>query len=128
LPEWLNKKKLFTHIGSFGLIHNTGYWVQVAAELVKIDKMESVSLIFIGDGKDREALERRAQELNLNNIFFLGLKPKSELPAWVQTSTATLFATLDNIVQNASSPNKIFDSFAAGVPIIQTSTGWIHDL
>ena len=67
-------------------------------------------------------------EFGLDNLFFLGLKPKSELPKWVQASSATLFATTNNPVQDTSSPNKVFDSFAAGVPIIQTSKGWIADL
>ena len=31
-------------------------------------------------------------------------------------------------VLNHSSPNKIFDSFAAGIPVIQNSQGWIKDL
>ena len=43
-------------------------------------------------------------------------------------SVATLFATTSNPVQDTCSPKKIFDSFAASVPIIQTSKGWIRDL
>lgn len=71
---------------------------------------------------------KQKKDEELDNIVFLGLMPKSELPIWVQRSVATLFATLENEVQNACSPNKIFDSFAASIPIVQTSTGWIHDL
>jgi glycosyltransferase involved in cell wall biosynthesis len=40
----------------------------------------------------------------------------------------SLFTTLDNIIQDTSSPNKVFDSFAAGQPVIQTTRGWIYDL
>jgi glycosyltransferase involved in cell wall biosynthesis len=128
LPHWVIGKKIFSHIGSLGLIHNTTFWLEVAKELKKIDSEGSIYLVFIGDGKDREFLESEKTKFGLDNLFFLGLMPKNELPLWVGNSVATLFATLDNEVQDACSPNKIFDSFAAGVPIVQTSNGWIKKL
>lgn len=128
LPDWLDGKILFTHIGSLGMIHNTQYWLEVAKELSKIDVNNKIKLVFIGDGVDKDHLVNEKNKFNLDNLHFLGLKPKAELPLWVKKSRATLFATLENPVQNACSPNKIFDSFAAGVPIIQTSTGWIGDM
>ncbi len=126
LPSWTEGKRLVTHIGSLGLLHNVNYWIDVAVEVQKIS--EEVIFVFIGAGVERDELESRIQEERLSNFYFLGLKPKVELPLWVQKSKATLFATLNNPVQDTCSPNKIFDSFASGVPIIQTSNGWIGDL
>lgn len=37
LPDWARAKKMFTHIGSLGLIHNTTFWLEVAKELKIID-------------------------------------------------------------------------------------------
>ena len=128
LPNFVLGKSLFTHIGSLGLIHNTAYWLEVAAELKKHKDAENIIMVFIGDGADREKLEREKNERMLDNLYFLGLKPKSALPAWVQNSVATLFATTSNPAQNTCSPNKVFDSFAAGVPVLQTSCGWLFDL
>lgn len=120
--------KLFTHIGSLGFIHNCKLILE-AADIIKKAGMENdIKIIFIGDGAERNELELMKQNLELNNIEFWGLLPKKELPKWVKSSTATLFTTLDNETQNTSCPNKIFDSFAAGVPIIQTTTGWINEL
>lgn len=128
LPEYTIGKKLFTHIGSLGLIHNMNFWVDIAHKVSLMDPNDEILFVFIGDGAERNQLENKVAQLKLKNIKFLGLKPKNELPIWVQNSVATLFATLDNPVQNTCSPNKIFDSFAAGIPIIQTSTGWIYEL
>lgn len=128
LPAFTRGKILFTHIGSLGLIHNTTYWIDVAHKLKLLPGAEDILLIFIGDGADRQQLEEERDAVGLDNLFFLGLKPKSELPKWVQGSCATLFATTANPVQDTSSPNKVFDSFAAGVPIVQTSRGWIKTL
>lgn len=128
LPEWTKNKTLLTHIGSLGFIHNIEYWLKVAKEISKLDKEVNILFVFIGEGAERKKLEELASNLQLNNVKFLGLLPKTNLPSWVQSSAATLFATLDNPVQNTCSPNKIFDSFAAGIPILQTTTGWIGSL
>lgn len=124
LPDWTHGAKIFTHVGSIGFIHNCQLIIDAARELKKKGRTD-IYIVFIGDGADRTELQRQVTEDDLAQVVFLGLKPKYELPAWIQSSMATLFTTLNNEVQDASSPNKIFDSFAAGVPIIQTSRGWI---
>jgi glycosyltransferase involved in cell wall biosynthesis len=127
VPERFKNSKIFTHIGSLGFIHNCMLIVKTAEVLNKM-KRSDIQIVFIGDGAEKEQLLAYVKENNLENIHFLGLKPKQELPAWVQLSRATLFTTLNNPIQNTSSPNKVFDSFAAGVPVIQTTEGWIKDL
>ena len=126
--EFSENTKLFTHIGSLGFIHNCKLILESAAIIKKSGREKDIKIIFIGDGAERNELQLMKYNLDLRNIEFLGLLPKKELPNWVKSSSATLFTTLDNETQNASCPNKIFDSFAAGVPIIQTTTGWIKEL
>jgi glycosyltransferase involved in cell wall biosynthesis len=127
MPNFLRGKKLLTHIGSLGRIHNIEYWLDVA-KVIQCKGAKDIHFVFIGEGANRSDLERRVSDLTLANVSFLGLKPKKDLPVWVQHSVATLFATTSNPVQDTCSPNKVFDSFAAGKPIIQTSTGWIKEL
>lgn len=128
LPPAFTNRILLTHIGSLGLIHNVSYWLDVAKEVTIIMKSLPISFIFIGEGAERAFLENRVMNEGITNIHFLGLMPKNDLPVWVHNSYATLFSTLATETQDACSPNKIFDSFAAGIPIIQTSRGWIHEL
>ena len=127
LPDWTKEMLLFTHIGSLGLIHNINYWMKVAKEL-KNQSRNNILLVFIGDGAEKSKYLYEKESNELNNIVFLGSMPKTELIPWVRSSIATLFATLDNPVQSTCSPNKIFDSFAASKPIIQTTKGWIFKL
>lgn len=126
--EISTKAKLFTHLGSLGFIHNCKLILEAAIHIQQMDRENDIKIIFIGDGAERIALETMKKEYNLVNVEFMGLKPKLELPKWIRSSRATLFTTLNNVTQNTSCPNKIFDSFAAGVPIIQTTTGWIKTL
>jgi glycosyltransferase involved in cell wall biosynthesis len=110
------------HLGSLGYIHNCNYLLDVAKYC------KGFIFVFIGDGADRLELEQRSVNENIDNVIFLGQVPKIATVSWLANCEMTLFTTLDNEVQNTSSPNKIFDSFAAGKPIIQTTTGWIFDL
>jgi len=127
-PVWSKGKKVFSHIGSLGLIHNVGFIIESAKYLADNYPESEIFFVLVGEGAERDKLEKKVQQLGLGNVKFTGLLPKTEVVNWVHASVATLFTTLDNPVQNTSSPNKIFDSFAAGKPIIQTTTGWIKDL
>lgn len=128
LPIWAEGKIILSHIGSLGFIHNIPFWVDVAFQINKRYPSNNFMFVFIGDGANKTDLEIKIDELNIANFKLLGSLPKTELPFWLQNSFATLFSTLNNPIQDTCSPNKIFDSFAAGKPIIQTSKGWIHDL
>ena len=123
-----SNKKLFTHIGSLGFIHNCKLILEAAIKIKEMNREKDIKIVFIGEGAERKSLEAMKDKYQLTNVEFMGLKPKVELPFWVKASKATLFTTLNNEIQNTSCPNKIFDSFAGGVPIIQTTTGWIKSL
>src|SRR5699024_1290810 len=55
------------------------------------------------------------------------LMPKKDLVAFVQNAFVSLVPLKDAPVLNTSSPNKFFESLAAGVPVIQNTNGWIKD-
>lgn len=118
--------KMLVHVGGIGPIHNVSFWIDIAVELNKFDQY--YSFIFIGDGPEKKELQNKIKSLGLNNIYFLGSMSKSEVIPWFKSSYAALFSTTNHPVQQTCSPNKLFDSFAAGVPIVQTSTGWISKI
>ena len=62
------------------------------------------------------------------NIHFIGLVQKHEVVAWYHKSIASFVVFKNYSVLSTSSPNKMFDSFAAGIPIIQNTEGWIKNL
>ncbi len=127
LPSWVGGKPIILHFGSLGLIHNCIQLIE-GVKFLERKSRDSFWLLFIGEGAERSFLEAKVREYNLNNVRFLGLMPKEDLIKWVENSVATVLTTLDNPVQNTCSPNKVFDSFAAGIPVIQTTTGWLKEL
>jgi glycosyltransferase involved in cell wall biosynthesis len=128
LPDKFTSRPLFLHIGSLGYIHNCSYIIDAAIFLKDLGYEDKINIVFIGDGIERRDLEKVVTEKGIENVFFMGSLPKHNLPYWLVYAKATLFTTLNNSVQDTSSPNKIFDSFASGLPIIQTTQGWIKDL
>jgi glycosyltransferase involved in cell wall biosynthesis len=117
-------QKLILHLGSLGFIHNCKYWIDLAAEI----KNPNYHIVFIGDGNERTVLEHLALEKNLKNVEFIGIIPKTELSQWTSIAAVSLFSTLSTDVQETCSPNKLFDSLEAGLPLIQTTKGWISEM
>lgn len=123
-PNSLAGQKIFLYAGSLGLMDDCSQIIK-AMDFVN-DK--SISVVFIGDGADRQYLEGLSARSINHNIFFMGLIPKTEVVKWFSICTATFVTFRDLKVLHTSSPNKMFDSFAAGRPIIQSTRGWIKEL
>lgn len=126
-PDWVNhNSKIFLYTGSLGLMDACDEIIH-GFNLVK-DKFNT-HIVFIGDGTERKLLENLVEKYCLNdNIHFLGLIPKTQVIQWYTRALASFVVFKDFPILSTSSPNKMFDSFAAGVPIIQNTVGWISDL
>lgn len=119
-------KKTFLYTGSLGLMDAVGDVIEGFAAL---DDLSDIQLVIIGDGAERRMLQQRVAELGLGaNIHFIGLIPKVQVAGWYKIALASFVVFKDFPVWSTVSPNKMFDSFAAGVPIIQNTGGWIRDL
>jgi len=126
-PHWLNENtKLFLYTGSLGFMDSC---IEIINGFHLLKNKQNIHIVFLGDGSERKELEQKVDNLNLNeNIHFLGLVQKHEVVSWYQKSIASFVVFKNFPVLSTSSPNKMFDSFAAGIPIIQNTQGWIKSL
>lgn len=116
---------LFLYAGSLGLMDECSQILEGAKHIKDL----KFNLVFIGDGTERNHLEELKLQFGLQSrIWFLGLIPKTEVVKWFALARASFVTFRDLPVLHTNSPNKMFDSFAAGVPIIQSTKGWIADL
>jgi len=84
-----------------------------------------VSFVLLGDGKRRAELERAAPR----NVVFRGpAATKHEVAALAAASDACLTIFKDVPVLATNSPNKLFDTFAAGRAAIVNTPGWMREL
>lgn len=127
-PFWMvqPKNKVFVYFGSLGIMDACD---EIINGLLALQERDNVHIVFIGDGSEKAQLEEMVRASGLEkHVHFLGLLPKNALLGWLKVSVASFVVFKKYPVLATSSPNKMFDSFAAGLPVIQNTTGWIKAL
>jgi len=116
----------FVYAGSIGAMDDVETIIE-AARVLEERGVKDIKTEIIGDGAERDRLEKKVAEYQLTNVRFCGLLPKTEVVDRLKTAVASFVCFKPLEVLNTVSPNKMFDSFAAGVPVIQNTTGWIKE-
>lgn len=119
-----NEEKYFIYTGSLGLMDDASQFIDAFLSI----KREDIKLYVLGDGAERKLLEEKVSKSSNSNIQFLGLLSKTEVIEKLRNAYAAIVTFRNTPVVQTSSPNKMFDAFAAGVPIIQNTNGWIKKL
>ncbi len=108
-----------SYFGTMGEANDLGAVLEAARRL------EDVEFVLMGDGKHRAALERSAPA----NVSFPGpAAGKAEVAELAAASSACLTVFKDVPVLATNSPNKLFDTFAAGRPAVVNMDGWMREL
>lgn len=81
------------------------------------------TLTIAGDGSERPRLDRLVHKLGLDGVQFLGLVKPESMPALYRD--ADIFVN-SSVVDNQ--PVSVLEAFAAGLPVVSTSTGDIAAL
>jgi glycosyltransferase involved in cell wall biosynthesis len=123
----LEGKFVAVYAGAMGA-SNGVYQLADAALALKRAGDESIRIVAVGDGSEREALERRAQDEGLDNVVVLPPVPREDVPGLVGSSDVTLTVFAPNPALELNSPNKFFDSLAAGRPVVVNVDGWLRSL
>ena len=118
-------KKFAIYTGNIGLVNNSELLYRTAEKL-KEQGRDDIAIVLIGDGQQKEKIMKKSE--GLNTILFLGLMPKIELINYVKNALVSLIPLDDTPMLSTSSPNKLFESMAAAVPVIQTTNGWIKEM
>lgn len=113
------------YAGAHGMSNDLGVLLQAASLLA--DRPD-ITVVLLGDGKEKPALIDQAHRLGLKNVAFLPPIPKSEMPQALAAADACI-AILKPIPLYASVyPNKVFDYMAAGRPVLLAIDGVIRQV
>ncbi len=119
---------LIVYTGTFGIMNNVGFLVEIAALMRDIDA--DITFLLIGSGGEFEKIEAKARALGVLGVNTHIWRPisKLEIPAVLSAATAaaSLFIPVREMWNNSA--NKFFDALAAGRPIIINYGGWQADL
>jgi glycosyltransferase involved in cell wall biosynthesis len=99
------------------------------AKLLKDRSVNHIKFLFIGDGKEKKRLVKRALEENIDNCIFLDPISKNKLNLYLAKASVGLMV-LKNIpaFYYGTSPNKFFDYISAGLPVLNNYPGWLCEM
>ena len=116
----LEDKFCVLYSGTLGISQNLGFLIDVAA---KFSGDGRVRFLIVGDGAERERLEEKARALNLKNIVFERLVPKSHMPALIALADACVVSLLDIPVFRGALPSKMYEYMAMQKPTLMFAAG-----
>ena len=114
------------YTGNIGEINNS-FWLVDAARNLKNKNIDNIKIVLVGDGQLKPEIISIIKKEKLINLIHFNLMPKERLVPFIQNANVSFVPLSPNPILDTSSPNKFFESLAAGVPVIQTTKGWIKD-
>lgn len=119
---------LVVYAGTFGLMNNLSYLIDVAAAMR--DRLPECRFLLIGFGAEKTKITEKAHSLGLldQTVFIRDSVPKHQVPAVLSAATVTISTFLPIKEMWDNSANKFFDSLAAGKPIAINYGGWQAEL
>jgi glycosyltransferase involved in cell wall biosynthesis len=121
----LTGKFVALYSGAMGRANGIDQLIDAAVALRDAGR-DDVAIVAVGDGGRRPHLEASARRLGLDNLHVLGPLPKQRLAGVVGAADVTLTLFAPDPIFETNSPNKFFDSLAAGRPVIVNLDGWLR--
>lgn len=114
--------------GTHGNANGLDAVLSAAAE-IKSRGRDDIKIALIGQGGEKQKLQKRAANENLDNVLFLDPVPKKQLTGLMAGADLGL-QTLRNVpaFYFGTSPNKFFDYISAGLPVLNNYPGWLTEL
>jgi glycosyltransferase involved in cell wall biosynthesis len=116
-----------SYFGTMGEANDLSQVIEAAAILQRRGE-DSVAFLLQGDGKRRPALEAEVRSRGLRNVRLLPAAGKESVARLAAASDACMIIFKDVPILATNSPNKLFDTFAAGRPAIVNTPGWQREL
>ncbi|MBS0043581.1 glycosyltransferase family 4 protein [Shewanella sp. M16] len=121
---FVKSRKLVVYTGTFGVINNVKYIVDVAKSV--LDCNYNICFIAIGDGMQKKEVVEYARYLGVLNVnlFILDAVPKNEIVKLLSSAdlALSLFGPIKEMWHNSA--NKLFDALASQTPIAINYGGW----
>lgn len=93
-----------------------------AAEKMKANT--TVKFVFLGDGRRKDDLQKRAERLGLSEtVFFLGRYPLETMPMFMRRADVLLVSLKDEPIFNLTVPQKVQFYMSQGKPVLAMLNG-----
>lgn len=124
----VKNKKIVLYAGTFGVLNNVGYLVDLAKELRF--QAPDVMFVAVGSGAEWELVRQRALQAQVleKNFLILPAIAKRDIPSLYRSATVVMSLFSDIPAMWKNSANKFFDGLAAAKPLAINYEGWMADL
>lgn len=112
------------YTGSFGKVNHVNYLLEIAEKCAE----RNLPIQFKLAGEGQYFNELKTSYHHLRNCTFLSQLTKTEIRLLLNESDATYTSFLNHKVLESTSPNKFFDSLAAGKLTIVNTGGWLKQI
>jgi glycosyltransferase involved in cell wall biosynthesis len=110
------RKVVVSYIGTLGNAAHLWTLLDAAKRLER--EAPDVSIALVGQGAEREALEKRAAREDLANVHFHGEQPRGEVPGIISATDICLVLLRKDDVFKTVIPSKMLEFMACGRPVI----------
>jgi len=114
------------YFGAMGLANGLEYVIEAARVLAERGR-DDIVLVLHGSGGKRDDLKALAQRYGLANVVFSDLVPDKEEVARIVAGCDACMTIYRAAKEHTWSPNKMFDSLAAGRPVLINVPGWLGE-
>ncbi|HYN68590.1 MAG TPA: glycosyltransferase family 4 protein [Candidatus Eisenbacteria bacterium] len=116
---WPAAKLHLVYAGSVGLAQGLGTLLEAVAPL----REHGVVVHVVGDGFERNELERRARERGMSHVRFEPALPAARIPDVLAAADGVLVLLRSGPLYEHSLPTKLLEGMAAGRPIVISAAG-----
>ncbi len=117
LQRTLDEKFVVSYVGTLGRAHGLTVVIDAAEKLQLESRCNDILFAFVGYGANADKLEQMATERGLENVLFVGRRPKDEVPDVLELSDVSLVHLKDRELFKSAIPSKMFEAMASGTPI-----------
>ena len=123
--EGLEGAFVVLYLGAHGISHALAAILDAARRLADLP---DVRFVFVGEGAEKDALVRMAEEQGLTNVVFKGGVPKDEVVRWYRLAAVGLVPLRDVPLFDTFIPSKMFELMAAGLPVVASVRGEAREI
>lgn len=111
-PAWtIEPRPVVLHVGQFIERKGIALLIEAAADLQR--QGCEFSLLLVGSGRDKLAIQQRAAALGLKNIYFHLAQPPERMPAVYRSADVVVFPTLEDVWGLVAN-----EAILSGVPVL----------
>jgi glycosyltransferase involved in cell wall biosynthesis len=111
-PAWMiEPRPVVLHVGQFIGRKGIGSLLNAAASLQQ--QGFEFSLLLVGGGPDKQALERRAQAIDLRNVHFQPAQPPDKMPSVYRSADLVVFPTMEDVWGLVAN-----EAILSGIPVL----------